>query len=959
MLKELRDLAKSKSKLLHDNLLQEALLAADDYTDPVFKEIIEKVPFRIFWKDIHSRYLGCNTQFACDAGLTHPHQIVGKTDHELAWSNEAEQYAGDDLAVMQSGIAKLNYEETQTTPDGRHLWLRTSKVPLRDANNVVVGILGIYEDITEQREMQLQLEMERRRYTSVIQASAEGFWLTDAGGVLQEVNPAYERFSGYSREELIGLHVTDLEAKESVEEVSSHISKIIQNGGDCFETLHRRKDGTLWDAEVSVSFIEDGGYFIAFFRDITQRKRLERAHREQEARLGALLNTTAIGIVVISDRGEIEEFNSVCADMFGYTREELLGKNVNVLMPEHDSRHHDRYIREYMAGGPGRIIGKGREVVARKKNGVAFPMELLVGDVDLAGRRAFIGFVKDVSERKKTEQELLIAATAFETLEGTMITDVDSCIVRVNQAFTKITGYNAEEVIGKRPNILKSGCHENEFYRQMYLDLKAKGQWQGEIYDRHKDGHIYPKWLTITSVKDIEGRVTHYVANFFDISERKAAEERIRNLAFYDTLTSLPNRRLFLEKLEHATATTRRNGLHGALLYLDLDNFKIVNDSQGHQAGDELLREVAHRLKGCVRQIDTVARLGGDEFVVLLEELDTFEDQAAKQAMRIAEKIADELSAPYILNNVLFQSSSSIGIVLFSEGGVNIDTLLIQADTAMYEAKKSGKNTYRFFNPEMQRTLEQRIEIERELRLAIAHEQLRLIYQPQVDNGGRLIGAEALVRWQHPRLGTVLPGNFIPLAEETGLILDIGKWVLEEACRQLDSWKGDARFSNLTLAVNVSAKQFYQPSFVDEVVAVLEKYRLPPAMLKLEFTESMVLEDTYEAIGKMLALKEVGVGLSMDDFGTGYSSLSYLTRLPFDQLKIDRSFIQDMRESSDSALIVHTVIALGSRLGMNVIAEGVERDDQYALLKSFGCHNYQGYLFGTPVEIRQFEAMIG
>ncbi len=448
------------------------------------------------------------------------------------------------------------------------------------------------------------------------------------------------------------------------------------------------------------------------------------------------------------------------------------------------------------------------------------------------------------------------------------------------------------------------------------------------------------------------------MGNFTDITERKASEEKIKSLAFYDTLTKLANRRLLTERLEHAIAIQARTENYGALLFLDLDNFKLLNDTQGHGVGDELLIEVAHRLKACVRETDTVARLGGDEFIVLLGEPGTASDSAAVQVKTVAEKIVSILAEPYSLSSVVHNCSSSIGIVLFCDSVTTADNVLAQADTAMYAAKKSGKNTYRFFDPAMQQELEQRAKFESALRQAINNEQLKLFYQPQVDDKKQMIGVEALIRWYHPELGLILPVQFIPLAEETDIILIIGRWVLETACAQLKAWRNLPLARNLSIAVNVSAKQFYQPGFVDEMREIMMRYAIEPGQLKLELTESMVLKEIDTAIAKMLELKSFGIVLAMDDFGTGYSSLSYLKNLPFDQIKIDKSFMENIMENNNDAYIIHSVITLGKLMEIAVIAEGVEDIEQDELLKSLGCTVFQGYLFGRPVPVEELESQL-
>ena len=479
------------------------------------------------------------------------------------------------------------------------------------------------------------------------------------------------------------------------------------------------------------------------------------------------------------------------------------------------------------------------------------------------------------------------------------------------------------------------------------------------MLDKRKNGEIYPKWLTITAVTAPDGTLTHYVGSFFDITERKKAEGEINRLAFFDSLTSLPNRRLLLDRLQHALATSARSGRHGAIMFIDLDNFKVINDTKGHDCGDLLLVEIARRLQSCVREGDTVARLGGDEFVVMLEDLGSQAEHAAAQAEEVGEKIRVAISQPCLVKECKFHSTASVGVNLFIGRETTAETLLKYADIAMYQAKGSGRNAVRFFDPGMQAVLEARMTMESDLRRALAERQFSLYYQAQIDDAGRILGAEALVRWIHPQRGMVSPAQFIPIAEESSLILDIGHWVFETACWQLALWGSDEQKCNLSLAVNVSARQFKLADFVDRVAAVIETHRIDPSRLKLELTESVVLDDLDDIVTKMHALKALGIGLSMDDFGTGYSSLSHLKQLPLDQLKIDRSFVRDIVTDPNDAVMVQTIIDMAHNFRLNVIAEGVESEAQLDFLKRHGCMAYQGYLFSKPVPVEEFEALLG
>ncbi len=575
--------------------------------------------------------------------------------------------------------------------------------------------------------------------------------------------------------------------------------------------------------------------------------------------------------------------------------------------------------------------------------------------------------------RKRAEQNLRIAAAAFESQEAMMITDANTVILQVNSAFTASTGYESEEVVGKTPRILKSGYHDADFYRAMWEDIRTKGSWQGEIWDKRKDGTIFPKWTTISVVRDEYGAVSHYVSSHYDITERKQSEQKIKHLAYFDQLTGLPNRTLLLDRLNEIMAEMQ-DGSYGALLFIDLDNFKTLNDTLGHHMGDLLLKQVAQRLAACVRagdflarmesgpevkpsrMGDLVARLGGDEFVLVLSGLSGDKIEAAAQTDAIGKKILALLNKPYQLKDVEYHSTPSIGATLFLGQQSAIEDLMKQADLAMYRSKASGRNSICFFNPSMGSALIQRTTLEDDLRRAVEDRQLQLYYQAQITRDGHIIGAEALLRWQHPVRGLVMPAQFIPLAEESKLILSLGNWVLETACLQLAAWSKHSEMAQLSLSVNVSAQQFHQHDFVDQVKTVLEKTGADPHLLQLELTESLLLANVEGVIKKMTALKAIGIGFSLDDFGTGYSSLAYLKRLPLDHLKIDRSFVRDVLINPNDAAIANTIIALAKTLGLDVIAEGVESESQRIFLEQAGCSIYQGYFFCLPIPLEEFEA---
>lgn len=676
----------------------------------------------------------------------------------------------------------------------------------------------------------------------------------------------------------------------------------------------------------------------------------------------SLLNSMAEGAFGIDAEGRCKFVNRSFLEILGYQNtNEVIGRHIHEII-QHSFVDGSPYpsveSNIYEAFRHNRGTHAADEVFWRA-DGTHIPVEywsqpILIDD-QVHG--AIVTFI-NITERQKAENELKIAAIAFESQEGMLVTDASGIILRVNRAFTKITGYSKEEVIGNTPHILNSGKHTPAFFTDMWQRLLQTGHWEGEIWNRRKNGEIFPEYLTISVVQDLNNTITNYVATFNDITISKAAEEEIKNLAFYDPLTQLPNRRLLIDRLTHALGTCARGRRQGALLFIDLDHFKTLNDTLGHGVGDLLLNQVAARLRLCVREGDTVARLGGDEFVVMLEDLSENPLEAAAHTETIGEKLLEALNQPYQLEARKYHSTASIGATLFNDLQSNIDELLKQADIAMYQAKTAGRNTLRFFDPKMQEAINARVILESELRKAIDQSEFQLHYQIQVNHLGQALGAEALIRWIHPEQGLISPIKFIPLAEETELIIPIGQWVIENACAQLKAWQQNPLTAKLMLSVNVSAKQFRQDDFVSKVHQAVHQSAIEPNTLKLELTESILLENIESTISTMHALKEIGVSFSLDDFGTGYSSLQYLKRLPLDQLKIDQSFVRDLVSDSSDRTIVRTIIAMAKNLNLEVIAEGVETYDQQQILLNNDCYIFQGYLFGKPLKLEQFEAQL-
>lgn len=565
-----------------------------------------------------------------------------------------------------------------------------------------------------------------------------------------------------------------------------------------------------------------------------------------------------------------------------------------------------------------------------------------------------VGAVQDITERRQAEETIHLYASVFkQSGEAIVITDARNKILAANEAFHKLTGYTQEEVLGKSPAILVATKNVLEEHQVLWNILDGKDFWQGEIINCHKDGHTYTIWLTITAIRGNQGKVSYYISSFTDISEYKATMDRIHYLAHHDTLTDLPNRLSLIDHLRQAIHSARRNKERIAVMFIDLDRFKTVNDTLGHHVGDLLLIEVAQRLKSCTRSNDIVARLGGDEFVVVLPELESMDT-----TFHVADKILHALGESYLLNGHNIHSSPSIGIAFFPDDGDNVDDVMKNADVAMYHAKSKGRNNYQFFESSMNQATLERLELEHDMRIALEREEFVLHYQPKIDAGTlRVSGVEALVRWQHPKKGLIPPITFIPLAEESGLMLPLGEWVLRTACHQLKLWQGRG-MADLQISVNLSARQFRHENLPMMVASIIIEENIDPTLLELEITESMAMDDPQKTIESMNELRRIGVKLAIDDFGTGYSSISYLKQFPVDALKLDRSYVKDIETDSGDAAICAATISLAHDLGLEVVAEGVETAKQYEYLKLLNCDKFQGYYFCKPLPASEAEAYI-
>ncbi|MFZ2540351.1 MAG: EAL domain-containing protein [Gallionella sp.] len=672
----------------------------------------------------------------------------------------------------------------------------------------------------------------------------------------------------------------------------------------------------------------------------------------QLRKLSLAVEQSPNSIIIADAKGIIEYVNPHFSAVTGYAAEEVIGKSMRI----HQSGQTPKEVYEELWS----TISSGRiwrgELLNKSKYGKLYWEELVISPIfDEPGNIThFLSEQVDITARKQAEGQIRLFEKVFTSAnEAVMINDADNNILAVNPAFTVITGYTPGEVIGKTPHILASGLTEKSTYQDMWSCIEADGKWQGEVLDRRKNGEIYAEWLSISVLRDEGGKVTHYVALMSDISERKAAEERMAYLAQHDVLTGLPNRLLFQDRLQQAITYAERQHTSVALLFLDLDRFKNINDTLGHHFGDLLLQEVTQRIQQSVRTSDTVSRQGGDEYVIMLPNLNGLGD-----VVQVINKLIEAIAHPCQLEVHNVHVTTSVGISVYPQDGTDSETLIRNADTAMYQAKEAGRNCYRFFTQAMNRSIARRVGMENKLREALKRNELLLHYQPLVDLRSRqIVAAEALVRWQHPEDGLIPPAEFIPIAEETGMIVTLGEWVLNEACRQNQEWRA-LGLREIAISVNLSPLQLHDRNLVNSVSLALSNSGMSAGALELEITESAMMKNPEQATTMLNKLSKLGIRFSIDDFGTGYSSLSYLKKFPLDTLKIDQSFVRDLTVDNDDAAIVRAVVSIAKSLGLRVIAEGVETAEQLRFLEGLDCEVMQGYYFSRPVPAGEFRMLL-
>ncbi|EPM51753.1 sensor domain-containing protein [Pseudomonas syringae] len=794
------------------------------------------------------------------------------------------------------------------------------------------------------------LRLSEGRFASVFAQCPDAMIIASLiDGHIMDANQAFVEHSGLSIEEVVGKTPTELDLW-AVPGIGPKVLKQLQTCNiHNLEIPFRRKNGQTFSGLMSAQPFEQGSTpaVLVIVRDITRLKLAQQQLQLSEEKFAKAFHAAPDGLAITRQQdGMLLEVNEGFCRITGYSERHCLENSTFDLGIWADLSERSRLIEQLKQHG----VVHGFRTRLRNVNGSIRVCELSSHPLLISGDACLLTISRDITESQLMQEKLHLAATVFEsTAEGVLITDTDQRISAVNRAFTEITGYSESEAIGQTPRLLASGQHDSAFYASMWHQLTAEGHWQGEISNRRKNGELYPSWLTVSAVRNKENLLTHFVAVFADISSLKHAQARLDYQAHHDPLTGLPNRTLFESRLQSALLHSEESGSLGAVLFLDLDRFKHINDSLGHPVGDLLLKGIAHRLKETLRDIDTVARLGGDEFIVLLPGL-----LQPSDAKAIANKLLACFSTPFEAGEHELYISPSIGSCVFPNDGTDVATLVKNADAAMYRSKAQGRNRVESYTRDLTEQASERIALEQELRRALDRKQLSLAYQPKISLlTHTLVGAEALIRWSHPTFGEVPPEHFIPLAEENGMILQIGEWVLEQACRQMGAWRKTCKPFG-PMSVNLAGAQLRQPNLVERIEQLLTDNGLVPDCLQLEITENFIMSQTQDALAVLHKLKQLGVQLAIDDFGTGYSSLSYLKRLPLDILKIDQSFIRGLPEDTHDAAIVRAIIALGRSMQLTVIAEGVETREQQQFLSEEGCEQIQGYIISLPLQPDEF-----
>lgn len=832
--------------------------------------------------------------------------------------------------------------------DGRVVWIRDIVSMIGYGREPVMR--GLMIDISEAKQTEEALRLSEGKFASVFAQCPDMLVIARlCDGCFLEANPAFVEQIGVSPDEVIGRVPSELNIW-GIPDIGQSLLQRLQKGSiRNLEMPFRRSDGRLFTGLLSAEpfDLDSTAAVVLVVRDITPLKEAQQQLQMSEEKFAKAFHSSPDGLLITRQSdGLLVEVNDGFSRITGYHSSLSLDRTTLELGIWVDLNERHQLIEQLSRDG----FVKDFTSHIRRRDGQIRLCEISARPLPIAGEDCMLTIARDITDRQQMQEKLQLAATVFEsTAEGVLITDTRQRINAVNRAFSEITGYSEFEALGETPRLLASGIHDSAFYAAMWYQLTAEGHWQGEISNRRKNGEVYPSWLTISAVRNRDKLITHFVAVFADISSLKQAQARLDYQAHHDPLTGLPNRTLFESRLHGALLHSKEAQSLGAVLFLDLDRFKHINDSLGHPVGDLLLKSIALRLKESLRDIDTVARLGGDEFIILLPGL-----QHASDAQAVANKLLSSFAAPFQAGEHEFFMSTSIGSALFPTDGADVATLIKNADAAMYRSKAKGRNRVEHYTRDLTAQASERIALEHELRRAIERDEFTLSFQPKLSLlTQRLVGAEALLRWCHPTFGDVPPERFIPLAEENGMILQIGDWVLDKACQQMHEW--NQRYDVFgPLSVNLAGAQLRQPNLVNRIERLLLQYQLQPGCLQLEITENFIMSQTEEALSVLHRLKKLGAQLAIDDFGTGYSSLSYLKRLPLDILKIDQSFVRGLPDDPHDAAIVRAIIALGRSMQLTVIAEGVETFEQQQFLAEEGCEQIQGYLVSLPLRADEF-----
>jgi diguanylate cyclase (GGDEF)-like protein/PAS domain S-box-containing protein len=822
--------------------------------------------------------------------------------------------------------------------------LAPSTSSINEINQIHAALVRFAAQIRQQTD---ELRTQTQHYQSTLRAIPDLLFELSASGTYLDVHARNQELIA-TQQTLIGKNIREVLPPKAAQTVENTIAETINSGQSSGQIIELEFESGPRYFELSSSRLPQRNGEISCLmlsRDITYRIKSQQTILNQIQLHELILRTSMDGFWLIDPQGQICEVNDAYLLSSGFSRAQVIGQSIARFDLMQSSDQIMQNLARLRAGKAIRF-----ETQHQRANGQMWHVEVSAGFLDHEGG-LFFAFLRDISESKHQEEQLRLWKRIFaQTTEGIILTDTQEQILLVNEAFTATTGYSEDELKGLRPNLLASGRHNHAFYQQMHHSLRSQDFWEGEIWNRRKNGEIYPEWLIINAIKNDEGQTTHYVGLLRDISLQKANEEQILRLANYDTLTQLPNRNLLRERASQALIQAQRHGHTLALMFLDLDHFKNINDTLGHSVGDELLIHIAQHLKHSLREEDTIARQGGDEFVLLLPDVDE------SGAITVAEKLLENITRPIQIAQHRLVVTPSIGIAIYPRDGQDFGTLSSHADAAMYKAKSEGRHCFRCYTPAMHSFTERRLKLEAALRTALARNELQLVFQPQIQlSDGRPCGAEALLRWHSGEFGVISPDEFIPLAEDSGLIIEIGAWVVEQAARQLKYWQQQG-IPSLVMAVNVSALQFRQEQLAQQIEHCLSDIGIDPRHFELELTESVTMDDPSSMIAQMHQFHQLGIKLAIDDFGTGYSSLSYLKSLPIDKLKIDRSFVRDLLTDSDDAAIIQTIISMAKALNYHTIAEGVETQAQREALQALGCAQIQGYLIGKPMDGELFLA---